>query len=423
MTVQRFDELTLSRSTLHAVDAAGYTAPTEIQGRAIPYLVDGRDLIATAQTGTGKTAAFVLPLLERDDRASRGKRATPISLILTPTRELAIQIVESIETYGAGSSLTCTAIYGGASRNRQIDQLRRHPDVVVATPGRLMDLIQDGFISLSEVGYLVLDEADRMLDMGFIPVVRKIVAMTPQTRQTALFSATMPDQIRALGEDFLRNPAHVAAEAGELRVDRIDQSVMYVEQANKLQLLPQLIRDRGMFRVLVFTRTKHRARKVAKVLMKEDLAADSIHGDKSQSARQRALKDFREGRIHVLVATDVASRGIDVDDITHVVNFELPNEPETYVHRIGRTARAGTDGIAISLCDDSEMAYVRDIERLMGATLTLDRNQPYHEERTTPEPTRHKARGGTKTATARPSGGGQRPRRRGRGGRNGRSGA
>ncbi|MFW6312663.1 MAG: DEAD/DEAH box helicase [Spirochaetota bacterium] len=412
MNTTTFAQLNLRETTLNAVDNAGYDVPTEVQRRAIPELIAGRDVLATAQTGTGKTAAFVLPLLPRvQPMAKRGNERWPSALILTPTRELAVQIVESAHTYGKGSTLRTLAIYGGASRNRQITELRDRPEVLVATPGRLMDLIEDGFIRLDHVSYLVLDEADRMLDMGFIPAVRKIVGMTPKARQTALFSATMPPTIQSMAREFLRDPVRVEAEAGELRVEKIDQSVMYVEQANKLELLPQLIRDRGMFRVLVFTRTKHRARKVAKVLSKQGLDADAIHGDKSQSARLRALSDFRKGKLHVLVATDVASRGIDVDDITHVVNFELPNEAETYVHRIGRTARAGNVGCAISLCDESEMPYVRDIEKLMGTSLAVDPNQPFHEERKAHAPASPQ-RGGQGRSSSRPSGA-NRPRNSG----------
>ena len=382
MDTSTFTQLNLRETTLDAVVAAGYDTPTEIQRRAIPELVAGRDVLGTAQTGTGKTAAFVLPMLQRIEPAARGNRqGGPLALILTPTRELAVQIVESIHTYGQGSKLRTLAIYGGASRNRQISDLRNRPEILVATPGRLLDLIDEGSIDLRHVEYLVLDEADRMLDMGFVPAVRKIVGMTPDARQTALFSATMPQPILALSREFLRDPVRVEAESGELRVEKIDQSVMYVDQVNKLELLPQLIRDRGMFRVLVFTRTKHRARKVAKTLEKEGLDADAIHGDKSQAARLRALSSFRSGKLHVLVATDVASRGIDIDDITHVVNFEIPNEAETYVHRIGRTARAGNAGCAISFCDTSEMTYIRDIERLIGVTIAVDRDQPFHEER------------------------------------------
>ena len=382
MAISTFDTLALDERTLAAVEAAGYTVPTEIQSRTIPEILAGRDVLATAQTGTGKTAAFVLPMLQRVERATRTSgSATPSALILTPTRELAAQIVESIRVYGKGSRLKPLAIYGGASRNRQINELTSHPDIVVATPGRLLDLISAGCLNLHHVSYLVLDEADRMLDMGFIPAVRTIIAMTPAKRQTALFSATMPPAIQSLANDLLSKPVRIQAESGELKIDRIAQSVMYVDQADKLDLLPRLIRDRQMFRVLVFTRTKHRARKVEKLLTKQNLPTDSIHGDKSQAARTRALTSFKTGKVQVLVATDVASRGIDVDDITHVINFELPNEAETYVHRIGRTARAGAEGHAISLCDSSEMAYLRDIEQLMSTTLTVDRDQPYHRER------------------------------------------
>jgi ATP-dependent RNA helicase RhlE len=377
-----FTSLKLDEKTLAAVDAAGYTTPTEIQERTIPEILAGRDVLATAQTGTGKTAAFVLPMLQRVDNAGRGGRAAkPTALILTPTRELAAQITESIRVYGKGSKLTAAAVFGGASRSRQINELSSYPDIVVATPGRLLDLISDRYIALGEVTYLVLDEADRMLDMGFIPAVRQIMGMTPDARQTVLFSATMPKPIQTLAHDFLRNPVRIQAEAGEVRIDRINQSVLHIDQADKITLLPDLIRDRGMFRVLVFTRTKHRASKVAKVLAKQDLPSDAIHGDKSQAARTRALAAFKSGKIQVLVATDVASRGIDVDDISHVVNFELPNEAETYVHRIGRTARAGADGHAISFCDSSEVNYLRDIERLMGVQLSVDRDHPYHRER------------------------------------------
>jgi ATP-dependent RNA helicase RhlE len=385
MVSSSFSALQLHEKTLAAVDAAGYSNPTEVQQRTIPELLAGRDVLATAQTGTGKTAAFVLPMLQRVVPAHRpGRTASPSALILTPTRELAAQITESISVYGRGSKLRSVAIFGGASRNRQISELSSHPDIVVATPGRLLDLIADRYISLDSVSYLILDEADRMLDMGFIPVVRQIVGMTPNARQTALFSATMPGPIQSLANDFLRDPVRIQAESGELRVEKIEHSVMHVDQADKLALLPQLIRDKQMFRVLVFTRTKHRASKVAKHLAKQDLPSDAIHGDKSQGARTRALDAFKSGKIQVLVATDVASRGIDVDDITHVVNFELPNEAETYVHRIGRTARAGAAGQAISFCDTTEVGYLRDIERLMGIRLSVDRSHPYHQERAEP---------------------------------------
>ncbi len=401
LSTQTFSDLDLNKTSLRALDAAGYENPTEIQARSVPVLLSGRDILATAQTGTGKTAAFVIPMIERlsaagdshsrngrHHRQTGGRRspAQPRALILTPTRELALQIEESVATYGAGAGLTCVALFGGASRNKQISALHRHPDIVVATPGRLEDLTGDNELTLASVEYLVLDEADRMLDMGFVHAMRRIVAAVPKERQTALFSATMPKEIEALARDFLHKPERVAAEAGELRVERINQTMMFVPQEEKLELLYKLISDRGMFRVLVFTRTKHRARKVAKVLLKQGIETDSIHGDKSQGARNRALDAFKKGKIQALVATDVASRGIDVDEITHVINFEIPNEPETYVHRIGRTARAGTGGEAISLVDASEMAFIKDIEKLMDTRITVDRDHPFHEERTREEP-------------------------------------
>ncbi len=406
-----FPALGLAEKTLSAVSAAGYNTPTDIQGQAIPYLLGGRDVLGTAKTGTGKTAAFVLPMLERIEKGRR-----PTALILAPTRELALQIVDSVRIYGKGSSLRTVAIYGGASRNKQLEDLRRRPDILVATPGRLLDFLETGDVDLGSVSYLVLDEADRMLDMGFVPAVRSILRRVPSKRQTALFSATMPPDIRSLAEEFLHDPVHVQADSGELRVDAIDQSVLYVSQANKAALLPMLIRDRGMFRVLVFTRTKHKASRLAKVLAKQNLESDAIHGDKSQGARQRALANFKSGKIHVLVATDVASRGIDVDDISHVVNFELPNEPETYVHRIGRTARAGSRGVAISLCDTEEMAYLTDIEKLIGLQLAVDKDHPYHEERVR-RPVRSGAgsRGSYQTRASSPrSAGGTRSAKRGR---------
>lgn len=409
MNSVNFPDLGLAEKTLTAVSAAGYDTPTDIQGQAIPHLLAGRDVLGTAKTGTGKTAAFVLPMLQRLERAAK-----PTALILAPTRELALQIVESIGVYGKGSSFRTAAIYGGASRNKQLGELRRKPNILVATPGRLLDFIESQDVDLRSISYLVLDEADRMLDMGFVPAVRSILKQVPAQRQTALFSATMPPDIRSLADEFLENPIHVSADSGELRVEAIDQSVLYVDQTNKATLLPMLIRDRGMFRVLVFTRTKHKASRLAKALAKHDLQCDAIHGDKSQGARQRALANFKSGKIHVLVATDVASRGIDVDDISHVVNFELPNEPETYVHRIGRTARAGTRGVAISLCDTDEMAYLADIEKLVGSPISVDKDHPFHEDRIT-QPTRSggskrgKAPGRNRPPIGRQGGGDRRP--------------
>lgn len=394
----RFRDLDLDDNTLAAVERAGYSHPTEIQGLAIPALLSGKDVLGTAQTGTGKTAAFVLPMFQRlKSVPHRGRRAS--ALILTPTRELAVQISDSIRVYGKGSGLRAVAIFGGASRNRQIAELRSKVDIVVATPGRLMDLVADKHLSLDHISYLVLDEADRMLDMGFVPTIRQIVKMIPTERQTALFSATMPKAIQGLAQDFLYKPVRLRAQANTSRVERIAQSVMHIAQADKLSLLPWLIRERQMFRALVFTRTKHRARKVAKLLLKEGIPSDSIHGDKSQAARTRALKDFTSSKIQVLVATDVVSRGIDVDDITHVINFELPNEAETYVHRVGRTARAGAAGEAISLCDVEEIAYLRDIEKLVGTNLVVDAEQPHHKEPPQTKEHRPKKKGGHRRQT------------------------
>jgi ATP-dependent RNA helicase RhlE len=406
MTTKHFSSLGLSERTLSAVQAAGYTIPTEVQERTIPELLAGRDVLATAQTGTGKTAAFVLPMVQnlvKDARPSGRKggstvAARPKALVLTPTRELAAQVQESIVTYGKGSGIYSVPIFGGASKNKQMTLLAQHPDVLVATPGRLLDFMSEGRIDLSAVTYLVLDEADRMLDMGFIPDVRRIVSKVSVDRQTALFSATMPPAIAGLAKELLRSPVRVEAEAGEVRVERIDQSVMYVDQGDKISLLPELIHDRQMYKVLVFTRTKHRARKVAKVLEKHDLTCDSIHGDKSQGARNRALADFKNGKTRVLVATDVASRGLDVDDVTHVVNFELPNEAETYVHRIGRTARAGADGIAISFCDAAERSHLRGIEQLIGAKLAVDKTHGYPTSGPQGSDDRARERGGRQTA-------------------------
>ena len=447
MNKPTFADLGLSDTALKALEDTGYSHPTEIQALAIPVLLRGRDILGTAQTGTGKTAAFVLPIVEtitataarRPERGQSGARrkqggrpdprpadAKPTSLILTPTRELALQIEESVQTYGAGSGVRVVSLYGGASRNKQIDALRSWPNVVIATPGRLEDLASEGHISYGRVQYLVLDEADRMLDMGFIHAMRRIVGAVPTERQTALFSATMPKQIEQLAREFLIKPERVSAESGDVRVDRIKQSVMYVSKENKLDLLHELVTDRQMFRALVFTRTKHRARKVAKVLLKRNVDTDAIHGDKSQGARNRALEAFKTGKIQVLVATDVASRGIDVDDVTHVINFEIPNEPETYVHRIGRTARAGTDGEAISLVEESEMAYIGDIEKLLGSSIRVDDDQRYHERRKAakpPQPTRSQPRNGGKGSGSRSNqtGSGSRSPRSSRPSRNRRS--
>ncbi|MFP4375233.1 MAG: DEAD/DEAH box helicase, partial [Spirochaetaceae bacterium] len=385
MSTQSFADLGLSEAFLRSVAAQGYETPTEIQARAIPPLLEGKDLLGTAQTGTGKTAAFTLPLLQRlvaDGRTRGGSHAAcrPIALILAPTRELAIQIDESVATYGAGSGISHLAVFGGASKGGQLSGLRRNPLVLAATPGRLLDFIGERVIDLSGVQTLIIDEADRMLDMGFIPDVRRIAALVENRRQTVLFSATMPGPIEELARELLGEAERIAVAPEEITIDRIRQSVLHVAREDKPALLPELIRDRSMFRVLVFTRTKHRAARLAKALRKTGIDSDEIHGNRSQNQRQSALERFRSGRVQVLVGTDVAARGIDVDDITHVINYEIPHEPETYVHRIGRTARAGTDGEAISMCDTEELGDFRRIERLLKRSVEIDREHRYHRE-------------------------------------------
>lgn len=399
MQSQLFQDFALSGPILAAIRQEGYEKPTDIQAHAIPLLLEGNDLLGTAQTGTGKTAAFVLPLLDRlmKERVSRSGNPTrreparPRALILAPTRELAIQIDESIRRYGAGSGISRSVVFGGAPKPSQAARLRNRPQILTATPGRLMDFVGEGLIDLSAVEILILDEADRMLDMGFIPTVRTIAEMAKHRNQTVLFSATMPKEIERLAAELLNNPERVAIAPQDVTVDRIQQSVLHMTKEDKNTMLPQLIRDRGMFRVIVFTRTKHRASRIARMLHKEQIPADAIHGDRSQNQRQRALEQFRRGRIQVLVATDVAARGIDVDDVTHVINYEIPNEAESYVHRIGRTGRAGSEGIAIALCDREELKDFRAIEALIGQQITIDRDHPYHQE---PAPPRRTPQGG-----------------------------
>ena len=435
MNTHSFQELGLSSALTEAVSAEGYTSPTEIQARAVPHLLAGRDLLATAQTGTGKTAAFVLPLLQRlaaagaqphgdtkrktgggassgpKKNGGRGGVARPKALILVPTRELAVQIDTSVATYGAHSAVTHTAVFGGAPKARQSAALRKRPTVLTATPGRLLDFIGEGQIDLSAVEVLILDEADRMLDMGFIPDVRRIAGMVENRRQTALFSATMPKAVEALASELLGDAARISVAPEALTVDTVKQSVLHLDHEHKTELLSQLIKDRGMFRVLVFTRTKHRASRVAKALFKAGIPSAEIHGNRTQNQRQAALERFRSGRVQALVGTDVAARGIDVDDITHVINFEIPNEPETYVHRIGRTARAGAEGEAISMCDSGELGDFRRIERLLQEPVSVDREHQYHRE---------PARSGNRSASR--SQGGTRNGGRGSGSRSGRSG-
>ena len=374
-----FTELKLSAPLLQALATEGYETPTPIQAQAIPPLLEGRDLLGIAQTGTGKTAAFALPLLQRLTTTDR--RAGPRSvraLILTPTRELCVQILDSFRTYGRHLRLSRAAVYGGVSQGPQVHNLARGLDVLVATPGRLLDLMNQGQVRFDSLEAFVLDEADRMLDMGFIVPVKRIVAKLPKERQTLLFSATMPQAVHGLVASLLKEPVRVEVTPVATTAERISQRVHFVEKANKRALLQHLLTDKAIARALVFARTKHGANKVAEQLDRAGVRTDAIHGNKSQNARQKALEDFRNGKVRVLVATDIAARGIDVDGITHVINFDLPNEPESYVHRIGRTARAGNDGIAISFCDAEERAFLRDIEKTIRQQVAVDADHPFH---------------------------------------------
>jgi ATP-dependent RNA helicase RhlE len=370
LTHTTFAEFGLADPIMRALGARGHTTPTPIQAQAIPHFLAGRDLLGIAQTGTGKTAAFALPILDRLARNPIQGRRRPRALVLAPTRELAIQIGDEFRAYGQGLPIRHMVIFGGVGQRPQVDALTRGVDVVVATPGRLLDLMNQRLLMLDAVEVLVLDEADRMLDMGFVRDVRKIVGALPRRRQSVLFSATMPDEIARLSGEMLDDPVRVEVTPQATPVEVIAQSVHHVEAKGKTALLAKILADPAVSRVIVFSRTKHKANRVAEDLTKRGIEAEAIHGNKSQGARQRALSRFRTGEARVLVATDIAARGIDVVGVTHVVNYELPNEPEAYVHRIGRTARAGAGGTAISFCDPSEREYLRDIERLIRRRLT-----------------------------------------------------
>jgi ATP-dependent RNA helicase RhlE len=364
-----FSALGLSVPLARAVFEEGYRDPSPVQTQVIPHALAGRDVLACAQTGTGKTAAFVLPILQR---LSLGPANSPIrGLVLTPTRELASQIAERVSAYGAHLQLKHAVIYGGVSQHRQEIALRALPDIVVATPGRLLDLIQQRLVNLSHVTHFVLDEADRMLDMGFVRDVRRIVGMLPSVKQTLFFSATMPTAVEALARGLLVNPAHVSIAPKVTTAESVDQSVVFVAKSDKRALLETVLSDDTMQRVLVFTRTKHGANRLSEQLDRAGIGSAAIHGNKTQAARERALEGFRRGATRVLVATDVAARGIDVDGISLVVNFDLPNVAESYVHRIGRTGRAGASGRAISFCDREERSLLNDIERLIRRRLPV----------------------------------------------------
>jgi ATP-dependent RNA helicase RhlE len=370
--VNSFETLGLSEPLLKAVRDLGYVTPSPIQAAAIPALMTGRDLLGVAQTGTGKTAAFALPILHRMAATPRRVRpGTTRVLILTPTRELAIQIDQSFREYAAHLKLRTAAIFGGVGQQPQVDLLRTGLDVLTATPGRLLDLLGQRHLSFEGLDTFVLDEADRMLDMGFLPDVRRVVAALPKQRHSAFFSATMPPDIANLARTILTDPVHVEVAPESTTAEKVVQRVMFVEKAGKPALLAQIVGDPRVGRALVFTRTKHGANKVVEQLERGQINAAAIHGNKSQNARQRAMDGFRSGQIPVLVATDIAARGIDVDGITHVINYDLPNEPESYVHRIGRTARAGASGLAVSFCDREEIAFLRDIERLISMRIEV----------------------------------------------------
>jgi len=372
-----FQSLHLIDPLLRAVAAEGYLEPTPIQEQAIPLVLGARDVCGIAQTGTGKTAAFALPILQllsSRPRKSRGPRV----LVLAPTRELASQIAESFSTYGKNVAVTNAVIFGGVGQDPQVRALRAGVDVLVATPGRLLDLLGQQHVSLGGVEILVLDEADRMLDMGFIHDVKRLIAAVPTARQTLFFSATMPAEVVALSRSILKNPARVEVTPPATTVERIEQYVFFVEKADKPRLLAHLLRDPALSRVLVFTRTKHGANKVVKGLVRDGFTAEPIHGNKSQAARERALDAFRQGKMRVLVATDVAARGIDVDGISHVINFDLPNVAESYVHRVVRTGRAGNTGSAISFCDRDERELLVDIERLLRRRITVRAERSAH---------------------------------------------
>ena len=366
-----FSSLGLIEPLLRAVTDLGYQTPTPIQAQAIPPLLEGRDLLGCARTGTGKTAAFALPLLQEISREQKRTRKTPRVLVLTPTRELALQVDQSFQDYGKHMKLTTTCIFGGVGQNPQVQAMSKGVDVLTACPGRLLDLMGQGHIDLSKLEAFVLDEADRMLDMGFLPDVRRVMKQLPTERHNLFFSATMPPDIVALSKDILTDPVMVEASRESTTAEGITQRVIFVDRAGKKELIEQLGQDPRVTRALVFTRTKHGANRVVERLEKRGVSAAAIHGNKSQNARVRALEGFREGKVTMLVATDIAARGIDVEGVSHVINYDLPNIPESYVHRIGRTARAGKSGLALAFCDREEIEYLRDIEALIGERIPV----------------------------------------------------
>ena len=380
-----FQSLGLSPNILKAIEAEGYKTPTPVQEQAIPPLLDGRDVLAVAQTGTGKTAAFSLPVLEIMNNRTDSNKSIK-ALILSPTRELAAQIDQRFSAYSKHMDISHMVIFGGVKQGAQVNKLRRGVDILVATPGRLLDLIGQGHIDITKVEFFVLDEADRMLDMGFIRDIRKVIQLLPKKRQNLLFSATMPKTIAELADSILKNAITIDVSPKQKTVQRITQKVMFVRKADKRRLLVKIIKAEKVQCAIVFTRTKHGANRLVKQLAQSGVDASAIHGNKSQGARTKALAGFKNGEIPILVATDIASRGIDVDDVTHVFNYDLPNEPESYVHRIGRTARAGKDGIAYAFCDESESGYLVGIEQVTGTTIPRDLKQEFHFANAIPKP-------------------------------------
>lgn len=377
-----FENLGVIQPILQALKAEGYTHPTPIQEQSIPILLRGKDLLGCAQTGTGKTAAFAVPILQHlysDRQRNNGFRKVK-ALIVTPTRELAIQIADSFTAYGKFTGIKNTVVFGGVRQGAQTEALRRGVEVLIATPGRLLDLMGQGYISLSDIEYFVLDEADRMLDMGFIHDIRKILDKLPKERQSLFFSATMPPDIVTLSRKILGNPEKVSVTPEQTTAEKVEQAVYFVSKKNKPDLLVHLLKTEPVGSALIFSRTKHGADKIGKLLNRSNIAAEVIHGNKSQGARQTALGNFKSGRTGILVATDIAARGIDVEELSLVINFDLPNISETYVHRIGRTGRAGASGMAVSFCDAEEKAYLRDIQKLIGQKVPVVEEHPFHNE-------------------------------------------
>ena len=383
-----FDKLHIIEPILKAIEDQGYTQPTPIQEKSIPILLRGKDLLGCAQTGTGKTAAFAIPILQNlylNKQQEKGRRKIK-ALIVTPTRELAIQIADSFTTYGKYTGIVNTVIFGGVKQGAQTRTLRQGVDILVATPGRLLDLIGQGFISLKDIEYSVLDEADQMLDMGFIHDIRRIIDLLPAKRQSLFFSATMPTAIVRLSEKILGNPEKVTVKPEQKTAEKVEQSLYFVSKKAKVKLLIHLLLTQPIESVLVFSRTKHGANKIVKLLQKVELKAEAIHGNKSQGARQLALSNFKAGKTKILIATDIAARGIDVVDLSHVINYDLPNIAETYVHRIGRTGRASASGMAISFCDAEERAYLKDIQRLIRMDIPVIKDHPFINENTETAP-------------------------------------